>query len=307
MKFKTLIIIIFIFFFSNNSSAKVENNIVLKVENEIITSFEIKNKILSSLVLANQEVSQSNINRLKKQAVNYLIQQKLKKIELKKYNFKRDQAQLDNYLNSISSNNIDNLKKKFSNNNVDFDLFIDDLDIDLKWQKYIYKVFSKKIEIDEQNISKELENLLRNKSEIEQYRISEIEISLANDVSDKEKILNIENQIKEFGFESAALRFSVSSSSSNKGDLGWLNAKSLNNKIYEIIKNMKEGEVTKPLISANSALFLKLNQKRISKVKNLNINELKANLINKKKNELFNLYSKSLLSKLRNTSLIQYN
>ena len=307
MKFKTLIIIIFIFFFSNNSSAKVENNIVLKVENEIITSFEIKNKILSSLVLANQEVSQSNINRLKKQAINYLIQQKLKKIELKKYNFKRDQAQLDNYLNSISSNNIDNLKKKFSNNNVDFDLFIDDLDIDLKWQKYIYKVFSKKIEIDEQNISKELENLLRNKSEIEQYRISEIEISLANDVSDKEKILNIENQIKEFGFESAALRFSVSSSSSNKGDLGWLNAKSLNNKIYEIIKNMKEGEVTKPLISANSALFLKLNQKRISKVKNLNINELKANLINKKKNELFNLYSKSLLSKLRNTSLIQYN
>lgn len=307
MKFKTLIIIIFIFFFSNNSSAKVENNIVLKVENEIITSFEIKNKILSSLVLANQEVSQSNINRLKKQAVNYLIQQKLKKIELKKYNFKRDQAQLDNYLNSISSNNIDNLKKKFSNNNVDFDLFIDDLDIDLKWQKYIYKVFSKKIEIDEQNISKELENLLRNKSEIEQYRISEIEISLANDVSDKEKILNIENQIKKFGFESAALRFSVSSSSSNKGDLGWLNAKSLNNKIYEIIKNMKEGEVTKPLITANSALFLKLNQKRISKVKNLNINELKANLINKKKNELFNLYSKSLLSKLRNTSLIQYN
>lgn len=307
MKFKTLIIIIFIFFFSNNSSAKVENNIVLKVENEIITTFEIKNKILSSLVLANQEVSQSNINRLKKQAINYLIQQKLKKIELKKYNFKRDQAQLDNYLNSISSNNIDNLKKKFSNNNVDFDLFIDDLDIDLKWQKYIYKVFSKKIEIDEQNISKELENLLRNKSEIEQYRISEIEISLANDVSDKEKILYIENQIKEFGFESAALRFSVSSSSSNKGDLGWLNAKSLNNKIYEIIKNMKEGEVTKPLISANSALFLKLNQKRISKVKNLNINELKANLINKKKNELFNLYSKSLLSKLRNTSLIQYN
>ena len=96
------------------------------------------------------------------------------------YNFKRDQAQLDNYLNSISSNNIDNLKKKFRNNNVDFDLFIDDLDIDLKWQKYIYKVFSKKIEIDEQNISKELENLLRNKSEIEQYRISEIEIE--NDI-----------------------------------------------------------------------------------------------------------------------------
>ena len=307
MKFKILIIILLLLFRSNNSFAKVENSIVLKIENEIITTFEIKNKILSSLVLANQEVNQSNINKLKKQAVDYLIQQKLKKIELQKYNFKRDQVQLDNYLNNISSNNINNLKQRFSNNNIDFDLFIDDLDIDLKWQKYIYQVYSKKIEIDKQNINKELENLLKNKSNVEQYRISEIEISLANDVSDKEKILNIENQIKEFGFESTASRFSISSSSSNKGDLGWMNAESLNNKIYKIIKNMKEGEVTRPLISANSALFLKLNKKRISKVQNLDVNELRANLINQKKNELFNLYSKSLLSKLKNTSLIQYN
>ena len=156
MKFKILIIIIFLLFFSDNLFAKVENRIVLKIENEIVTTFEIKNKILSSLVLANQEVNQSNINKLKKQAVDYLIKQKLKKIELEKYNFKRDQVQLNNYLNNISSNNINNLKKRFSNNNVDFDLFIDDLDIDLKWQKYIYKVYSKKIEIDKQNINKEL-------------------------------------------------------------------------------------------------------------------------------------------------------
>ena len=61
------------------------------------------------------------------------------------------------------------------------------------------------------------------------------------------------------------------------------------------------------LNSSDKNSLLQNTYKRISKVKNLNINELKANLINKKKNELFNLYSKSLLSKLRNTSLIQYN
>ena len=111
MKFKISTIIIFLLFFSDNLFAKVENRIVLKIENEIVTTFEIKNKILSSLVLANQEVNQSNINKLKKQAVDYLIKQKLKKIELEKYNFQRDQVQLNNYLNNISSNNIENLKK----------------------------------------------------------------------------------------------------------------------------------------------------------------------------------------------------
>ena len=43
------------------SMAKIENKIVLKVENEIISNYEVKNKILSSLILNNQEINQKNI------------------------------------------------------------------------------------------------------------------------------------------------------------------------------------------------------------------------------------------------------
>ena len=35
---------------------KIENKIILKIENEIITNYEIKNKILRSLVLSGQEI-----------------------------------------------------------------------------------------------------------------------------------------------------------------------------------------------------------------------------------------------------------
>ena len=63
--------------------AKLENNIVLKVENEIITKYEIKNKILSSLILSGQEINQENINRYKKSTLDNLIQLKLMKIDTK--------------------------------------------------------------------------------------------------------------------------------------------------------------------------------------------------------------------------------
>ncbi len=305
MKLSSLIFFSLIIFFSS-AFAKVENTIILKVENEIITNFEIKNKILSTIILADQEIDQENINKLKKQAIDYLIQQKLKKIELSKYNFKTNQAQIDNYLNKISFNDTNNLKKKFEVNNVDFQLFLEDLDIGFKWQNYIYRIYSKKIELDEKNINTELEKLIKDKGEVVQYRISEIEIMLNNNSSDQQKLSNIKDQIKNFGFEATALKFSISSSSVNKGDLGWLNANTLNENIFELIKNIQEGEITQPLITANSALFLKLNKKRISKVQNLNIDELRKNLIDQKKNELFNLYSRSLLSKLKNTSLIEY-
>ena len=299
--------LISILFNFQNIFAKIENNIVLKVENEIITNFEIKNKIIATLILANQEINQSNINKLKKQALDFLIKQKLKKIELSKYNLKVNQQKITNYLNSISSNNINSLKEKFLTSGIDFQLFYEELEIDFLWQKYIYQVYSNKIEIDEKNINQELENLLRNQTDVEQLRISEIEIYLNNDLTDQKKIMNIKEQINKHGFEATAVKYSISSTASNKGELGWLNAKSLNKKIFNLVSKIKVGEVTEPIITSNSALFLKLNEKKISKVDNLNIDELKVNLINRKKNEMFNLYSRSLLSNLKNNSLIEYN
>ena len=81
------------------------------------------------MILGNQEINQNNIDKLKKQALDFLIQHKLKKIELSKYDFKKDAKQIENYLNAISNNNINNLKEKFSNNNIDFQLFLDELEI----------------------------------------------------------------------------------------------------------------------------------------------------------------------------------
>ena len=43
----------------------------------------------------------------------------------------------------------------------------------------------------------------------------------------------------------------------------------------KIIKNMKDGEITSPIIKPNSILFLKLNDKKKSKVQKLNKMSLK--------------------------------
>ena len=70
---------------------------------------------------------------------------------------------------------------------------------------------------------------------------------------------------------------------------------------------MNLNEVSKPIKRSQSVLFLKLNDKKVSRSNKINSVELKKNLIDRKKNDMFALYSKSHLSKLRNTSLIEYN
>ena len=280
---KKILFIFILFFISSFSSAKIENNIILKVENEIITNYDIKNKILRTLILSGQEINQKNINFLKEQSLNDLIFQKLKKIELERFNFKDDKTQINNYLRTISSNNIDLLKEKFKQSDTDFDLYLDEIEINFKWQKFIYKFYSNKIELDESSIQLELKKIIENKSDLEEFRISEIEVSDYNKSESEKIIANIKRQIEENGFENTALKISNSSTASKKGDLGWINGKSLSEQIYKILNKMKIGDISNPIKRQDSILFLKLNDKRISKVDDIDIEKLKNRIINQKK------------------------
>ena len=106
MKSILYITIIFsIFFFIEKSLSATSNKILVKVGNKIITNYELKNKILTTLVLSKQNINQTNINKIKKQSIDSLIQKKIKQIELDKYKYEVDQSRVDNYLKSISSNN----------------------------------------------------------------------------------------------------------------------------------------------------------------------------------------------------------
>ena len=307
MKNKKLIfyIILSIIFLSKNAIAQINNKIILKVENEIITSYELKNKILINLFLSNQEINQSNIDKLKKKSVELLIEDKLKLIELKKYNFEADNSRTRKYLNSISSNNIQNLIENFNKNNLDFDLFKKEVETQLKWQELIYNIYKNKISIDENIINDELKNLTGKNTNFKEFKISEIEI-FASENDNKNKIKEVQDEINKNGFSVAAIKLSMSTSSKNKGNLGWINSKSLSNQIKDIITSMKVGDVSKPIFQQDRILFLKLDDIREISLDTNDIEKFKNKIIDQKKNELFNLYSKSHLSKLRNVSYIEY-
>ena len=54
----------FIFFFSEANSTN-ENKIIVKVNDKIVSSYEIKNKINTQLILRNPEINQENITSSK--------------------------------------------------------------------------------------------------------------------------------------------------------------------------------------------------------------------------------------------------
>ena len=223
MKFLSIFIFLILFSFSVSSSG-INNKIILKVENNIVTNYEFKNKVLRILLLSDTEINQKNINQIKKPALNSLLINELKKIELEKYPIKISSSRLNKFILNISSTSVEELKKKFKENNIDYDLYVDEIETDLKWQSLIFNKFSDKINIDEDMINSEVSRILNNQAIIEEFNLSEIEIPL--EISDRksidEKSFEIKEKIESQGFENVALSHSISLSSNNKGNLGWI-------------------------------------------------------------------------------------
>ena len=305
-KFFYIFFAIILFFFQLNLYAKKSLNIIAKIDNELITSYDVKNKIITTLFLSKKELNQENINSLKKIALENLIINRLKKIELNKYDIKRNDRQINAYLNSISSNDIPSLEKSFEINGLDFKAYKNELDIEFKWRNLIFNKYSNKINIDPDDLIQQLPKKIEQQESSIEFNLSEIEILSSDPNLEKEIIPQILEEIKQTGFENAVLKFSIASSSSNQGNLGWINSNSLSEDLLEIIGKLEVGEVTKPIKKNDKIIFFKLIDKKIISTSSKDIENLKKELIEQKKNELFRLYSSSFLSKLRNSKLIEY-
>ena len=218
------------FLLNFGNSEALQNKILVKIENEVISTYELKNKINTIITLSNKKVNQKNVDKLKKIAVDQLINTKLKKIELSKYNIKVEESNVMNYLKNISKGNLEEFKDIFKDNNLNYNLYIEEIKIQLGWQQLIYSIYQSKVIVKDDDIKNELKKILNKKLFIKEYNISEIDIALEKNNQTNEKIFEIRNQIRDLGFENAAKQLSVSSSSAFGGSLGWVNENILSKK-----------------------------------------------------------------------------
>jgi peptidyl-prolyl cis-trans isomerase SurA len=294
----------------NISLASIQNKILVNIGNQIITSYELKNRVKTILVLNNKELSQENINRTKSEALNFLINFKLKKEEIIKYKITANNNAVLNHLDSIASNyNTDKngLKAIFENNDLSYELFLDGIKTEFAWQQLIFNSYQDKIKLNEKEIDEELNEIITKQKEAEEYNLAEIEIILENNVDNEKKIEEIKNQINEIGFKNTAIKYSTSLSALEGGDLGWIASQALSNMILNTVKKMKTGDTSEPIFQSETATFIKLLDKRKISFNDINLKKMKSQIISQKKNELLNLFSNSYLSKIKNTTLIKYN
>ena len=301
---KTLLIVIFIVLNLTFTTQSQENKILLKINNEIITSLDLFNEI-KYLESINTDFKKTKNNQAFEISKNSLIREKIKEIELKKLldEIKIEDEIISNILinnfKRLGINTIEEFNQYFLSKAIDPEVVKKKISIEVLWNQLIYSKYNKSINIDRQKIKDEL----LNKELLQEFNLSEILFVLDENENLDKKYILIKKIIKEKKFSQAALLYSISDSSKNGGKLGWVKESSINLKIKKRIDEIDVGQYTSPIVVPGGFLILNVNDKRI--VKRDTDLEKEIELVYKKKlNERLNQYSNIFFNKIKNDIII---
>ena len=298
MKKKFLILL---FFLTLNQAQSIETKIIHNIQNEIITNIDIKNEFKYLIALNNslKELDKEKILSISNESA---IREKIKKIEILK-NFK--EIKINEDYSSILIKNIYsriNLKSlnEFEQYLKDYGLTINDIKtkttIDALWNELIMQKYGSKINIDKNKIEEEI--LKNSKIQTKEYQLSEIIFEVINKEEIDKKYNEVVKSIDKEGFKNSAAIYSFSESAKIGGDIGWINENSLNDNIKKNIKDLKNGQITKPIILSNGILILKLEDTKTSET-TINVKDELKKAINYERNRQLNQYSKIYYNKIK--------
>jgi peptidyl-prolyl cis-trans isomerase SurA len=310
MKKKIFLHLLIVFQLCTTQVISLENKIIFKINDKIITTFDIKQEE-KYLIVLNPNLSKVDQNKLKVLAKDSIVKEKIKEIELIKY-YKIDSVLDDVNLKKIIKNLYQTVgfeeEKEFKgylkNQNLKFSSVKRKLAIEMLWNNLIFKKFNDRVIIDEEEIKNNLNKEIKNLSFTRNLFLSEILIKNSKDLKLDIVYSEILKSIKDIGFAATANIFSVSNSAKVGGKLGWVKETSLSKQILENIINLKKGQISRPIKINENFLILAIDDAKIDK-KTIDKSKILSSRISYYKNQQLERFSLAYFGKIKQS--IQIN
>jgi hypothetical protein len=185
MSKKTFLLIFFAFFLTNSEAKQLTNNVIVSIDNTIITDLDI-NKEINFLKFINKDQAVNNPELLKKEIVNSLIDRKIKDIETNYFKIEVSEKEIEiniyNYLERVKINN-EIINSFYNQNEIEKDYLKNIIKIDMKWSKLIRQLYESRLNVNLTEVNKELEKEQSNSVDDEKLKRQLI-------ITEQNKLLN---------------------------------------------------------------------------------------------------------------------
>ena len=296
---KKLIVVLFGILFSTQILSD-EVKIVFKINDKIITNQDIEIEY-NYLTLLNKNLENLSENDLRNYAKQSTLNELIKKIELEKYSNLTSNSELiaqtikDIYW-SLNITNIEDFEEYLASKNLKLKIIEKKIQTETMWNQLIYLKYKNRLNIDEEKIR---EDILNNNSKSERVLLQEIVYKYKDKNDLEKKYKEIVNHINLNDFKDAVLKYSMSESKKNNGNLDWVYLTNIVPIIKKNIETLNKDQISKPIIIPGGALIIKMIEREFVN-ENIDIEKKLTKNIQDKINQQLNNFSRLYFNKISN-------
>jgi len=198
-KKKKFLLLFLIFFLTNAQAKQLTNNVIVSIDNSIITDLDISKEI-NFLKFINKDQATNSSELFKKEIINTLIDRKIKDIETNFFKIEVSEKEIENnlysYLERMKINN-EILNSFYSQNEIEKDYLKNIIKIDMKWSKLIRQMYESRLNVNLTEVNRELEKEQKNAADDEKLK-KQLIIAEQNKLLNKFSATHLEKSKKKY-------------------------------------------------------------------------------------------------------------
>ncbi|MCF6195788.1 MAG: peptidylprolyl isomerase [Emcibacter sp.] len=243
--------------------------IVAVVNDSPISLYDLKQRVLLFIISSgNRQRSQQEQQYLNQQALQSLIDDKLKTQEAEKYKTvisKQEQEQsFASYAQQMRLTP-KQLEEQLNKAGIRKESMLLQVEASLAWEQVVGGLLMPQVSISDEEIYSILDRMKHNKGQEEFHPLEIFLLVSDNEKRDETRVAAnriVEQLRKKASFQVMARQFSQSTTSAVGGDLGWLMKSQINPEIAATLEKMETGDISDPVETEDGFYILQLAGKR---------------------------------------------
>ncbi len=253
------------------ASAQLSHGITAVVNDDIVTSHDLRQRVLFMLATTGVERTEESLARIQTQAMRNLVDEKIQIQESDKYEQNISQEEIDRSVaRLIGRNGLDptDVIQRLAEAGISINTLRDQVKSEIAWQRIVNGLYGSRIRISDAQIDETLSRLTANADE-PSYRMAEILIEATPDIGGMPGAMEgakamIEQVTQGAPFPLLAQQFSSSPTAAKGGEIGWIREGELRPELNEVLPKLTVGGLSEPIQVPSGVYVLALLEKQVS-------------------------------------------
>lgn len=258
------------------AQAQTSHSIAAVVNDDIVTSHDLKQRILFMLATTGVDRSEESLARVQAQALKNLVDEKIQVQEAQKYEQEISPQEVDRSVaRLIGRNGLDpqDVAQRLAEAGISLNTLRGQVEAEIAWQRIVNGLYGSRIRISDAQINETLNRLTANSSK-ESYNVAEIYIEATPDIGGIEGAMEggkamIAQVAQGAPFKLLAQQFSSAPSASNGGSVGWVREGELRPELNTALLQMEKGALSPPIQVPGGVYVIALIDKQTTETETL--------------------------------------